>query len=71
MSDNWAIGKDLHLKKFMMGSCAKKKFEFLCYTSSLSQINRQSTEGCLGEQASLEFDLTYGDVFLHKLLKAY
>ena len=24
------------------------------------------TEGCMGEQASLEFDLTFGDVLLHK-----
>ena len=25
----------------------------------------------MGEQASLQFDLTYGDVSLHKLLQAY
>ena len=29
------------------------------------------TEGCMGEQASLEFDLTFGDVLLHKLVQAY
>ena len=25
----------------------------------------------MGEQASLEFDLTFGDVLLHKLVQAY
>ena len=30
----------------------------------------QGTEGCMGEQASLEFDLTFGDVLLHKLVQA-
>ena len=30
-----------------------------------------ATEGCMGEQASLEFDLTFGDVLLHKLVQAY
>ena len=29
------------------------------------------TKGCMGEQASLEFDLTFGDVLLHKLVQAY
>ena len=29
------------------------------------------TKGCIGEQASLEFDLTFGDVLLHKLVQAY
>ena len=29
----------------------------------------RATEGCMGEQASLEFDLTFGDVLLHKLKK--
>ena len=29
------------------------------------------TEGCIGEQASLELDLTFGDVLLHKLVQAY
>ena len=29
------------------------------------------TEGCMGGQASLEFDLTFSDVWLHKLVKAY
>ena len=28
-----------------------------------------TTEGCMGEQASL--DLTFGDVLLHKLVQAY
>ena len=27
-------------------------------------------EGCTGEQASLEFDLTFGGVSLHKLVQA-
>ena len=31
----------------------------------------QATEGCMGEQTSLEFDLTFGDVLLHKLVQAY
>ena len=29
------------------------------------------TEGCMGEQASLEFDLNFDDVLLHKLVHAY
>ena len=29
------------------------------------------TEGYMGEQASLEFDLTFGDVMLYKLVQAY
>ena len=29
---------------------------------------RHSTEGCMGEQISLKFDLTFGDVLLHKLV---
>ena len=29
------------------------------------------TEGCKGEQALLEFDLTFGDGLLHKLVQAY
>ena len=31
----------------------------------------RATEGCMGEQASLEFDLTLDDVLLHKLVQAY
>ena len=34
-------------------------------------IIQETTEGCMGEQASLEFDLTFGDVLLHKLVQAY
>ena len=34
-------------------------------------IAPESTEGCIGEQATLEFDLPFGEVFLHKLVKAY
>ena len=34
-------------------------------------IESQTTEGCMGEQASLGFDLTFGDVLLHKLVQAY
>ena len=30
-----------------------------------------STEGCMGEQASLEFDLNFGDVLPHKLVQGY
>ena len=29
------------------------------------------TEGCWGEQASLEFDLAFGDVLLHKPFGEY
>ena len=29
------------------------------------------TEGCMGEHPSLEFDLTFGDVLLHKLVQAH
>ena len=29
------------------------------------------TEGCMEEQASLVFELTLGDVLLHKLVQAY
>ena len=32
---------------------------------------RRCTEGCMGEQATLEFDLTSGDVLLHELVQAY
>ena len=28
-----------------------------------------STEGCMGEEVLLEFDLTFGDVMLHKLVQ--
>ena len=31
----------------------------------------RATEGCMGEQASLEFDLTFDDVLLHTLVQAY
>ena len=27
------------------------------------------TEGCMGEQATLEMDKSFGDVLLHKLVK--
>ena len=30
-----------------------------------------NTEDCMGEQASLEFDWTFGDVLLDKLVLAY
>ena len=29
------------------------------------------TEGCVGEQASLGFDMNFGDFLLHKLVQAY
>ena len=29
------------------------------------------TVSCIGEQSSIEFDLTFGDVLLHKLVQAY
>ena len=29
------------------------------------------TEGCMGEQTSLKFDLTFGDVLVHKLVQTY
>ena len=32
---------------------------------------KHRTEGCMGEQASSEFDLTLGDVLLHKIVQAY
>ena len=34
-------------------------------------VRGQSTEGCMGEQTLSEFDLTFGDVLLHKLVQAY
>ena len=33
--------------------------------------NERRTESCMGEQTSLAFDLTFGDVWLHKLVQAY
>ena len=38
---------------------------------SKTKLHFQCTEGCMGEQASLEFDLTFDDVLLHKLIQAY
>ena len=35
------------------------------------KIGYGCTEGCMGEQTSLEFDLTFVDVLLHKLVQAY
>ena len=35
------------------------------------EILPQNTEGCMGEQAPLEFDLSFGDVLLHKLGQAF
>ena len=40
-----------------------------CYTSCLFCTN--TTEGCKQEQATLEFDLPFGDVLPHKLVKTY
>ena len=40
----------------------------LLYTVLTGQVH--VTEGCMGKQASLEFDLTFGDVSLHKLVQA-
>ena len=34
-------------------------------------IKHHSKEGYMGKQASLELDLTFGDVLLHKLIQAY
>ena len=36
-----------------------------------SGIIVEDTEGCMGEQTSVEFDLTFGEVLLHKLVQAY
>ena len=38
---------------------------------SVRGLYHRFTEGCMGEQASLEFDLTFSDVLLHKLVQAY
>ena len=40
-------------------------------TSERGGGERECTEGFMGEQVSLEFDLTFGDVLLHKLVQAY
>ena len=36
-----------------------------------ADAKKNRTEGCMGEQASLESDLTFGDVLLHKQVQAY
>ena len=41
------------------------------YTSMGAKINKDVTEGCMGEQASLGFDMTFGYVLLHELVQAY
>ena len=34
----------------------------------VSTTTYHTTEGCIGEQATLEFDLPFGEVFLHKII---
>ena len=34
------------------------------------KLENQPTQGWMGEQPSLEFDLTFGDVLFHKLVQA-
>ena len=34
-------------------------------------VTEGNTDGCMGEKASLGFDLTFGDVLLHNLVQAY
>ena len=46
----------------MHGTLAEMTGTYCTYTEK---------EGCMGEQASLELDLTFGDVLLHKLVQAY
>ena len=54
-------------------------WHFVCYfifgfgfeRRLLSIQGDQGTEGCMGEQATLEFDTSFGDVLLHKLVKTY
>ena len=59
----WKMG---NLEKEMQFITKNLGFIMMRYYSSL-----HCTEGCMGEQASLEFDLTFGDVLLHKLVKNY
>ena len=35
------------------------------------QVFLECTVGCMGEQALLEYDLTFVDVLRHKLVQAY
>ena len=39
--------------------------------NSTTERGGGGTEGCMGEQATLELDLTFDDVLLHKLVQAY
>ena len=38
--------------------------------AEMADAKTTHTEGCMGEQTSLKFDLTFGDVLLHKLVQA-
>ena len=38
---------------------------------AFATLEEEYTEGCMGEQASLEFYLTFGDVLHHKLIQAF
>ena len=51
-------------------ACGLKVIANICATD-ITQYHHQPTEGCMGEQASFEFDLTFGDVLLHKLVQAH
>ena len=71
-------GFDLNEKKIKFKfACNKRQRRvpqsFKRENSQLHQNHKKEdlTEGCMGEQASLEFDLTFGDVLLHKLVQAY
>ena len=47
-------------------NCKKIRLNLCFFT-----FGNGATEGCMREQASLEFDLPFGDVLLHKLVQAY
>ena len=59
----WPFNYDSSTRQYLLPS--SNEFFFLTPPPS------QDTEGCMGEQASLEFDLTFGDVLLPELVQAY
>ena len=46
-------------------------FRYSMYRKIATVETLHCTEGCMGEQASLGFDMTFADVLLHKLVQAY
>ena len=54
-----------------MLNCFINENTLTIFRPSQAKVGWYCTEGCMREQVSLEFDLTFGDVLLHKLVQAY